>query len=162
MLTKILYLHKNSTIMIVDSLRGFERYINFHPRFEKAYTYMLKTKLAELEPGEYPIVGKEIYCKIWEGECKGLEIPQLEVHDTYIDIHLVLSGTETIGTRDRSRCVGDNIPYDEKNDVAYLDESPENFISLGEENLAVIFPHDAHAPLIGEGHVKKAIFKIKM
>jgi beta-galactosidase beta subunit len=50
--------------MIVDSLRGFERYINFHPRFEKAYTYMLKTKLAELEPGEYPIVGKEIYCKI--------------------------------------------------------------------------------------------------
>ena len=148
--------------MIVDSLRGFERYLNIHPRFEKAYKYILKTDLHSLLPGEYPIVGKEVYCKIWEGEGRGMEIPKLEVHDSYIDIHIVLKGTDTIGIRDRSRCTGDNIPYDETNDIAFMEDSPENFISLGEDNLAVIFPHDAHAPLIGEGFIKKAVIKVKM
>ncbi len=148
--------------MIVDSLRGFERYLNIHPRFEKVYRYILKTDLHALLPGEYPIVGKEIYCKIWEGDVKGIEIPKLEVHDSYIDIHIILKGTETMGIRDRSRCMGDNVTYDETNDIAFLEESPENFISLGEDNIAVIFPHDAHAPLIGEGFIKKAVIKIKM
>ena len=58
--------------------------------------------------------------------------------------------------------MSDNISYDEINDIAFLEESPENFISLGEDNIAVIFPHDAHAPLIGEGFIKKAVIKIKM
>src|SRR5512133_3158378 len=128
--------------MIVDSLKGFERYLNLHPLFEKAYAYILKTDLNKLEPGEYPVMGKDIYCKIWEGEGRGLEIHKLEVHDSYIDIHIVLKGTDTIGLRDRSRCNGDNVPYDEKCDIAFMEEAPENFISLGEQNLAVIFPHD--------------------
>ena len=148
--------------MIVDSLKGFERYTSLHPLFDRAFKYIGKTDLLSMAPGEYEIDGIDIYIKIWEGQCKDNEIPKLEVHDTYIDIHIVLKGTETIGIRDRSRCQGDNIPYDEKNDVAYLDEEPENFVSLGEMNLAVIFTHDAHAPLIGNGIVKKAIVKIRM
>lgn len=148
--------------MIVDSLKGFERYTSLHPLFDKAFKYIGRTDLLSMEPGEYEIEGRDIYCKIWEGECKDNEIPKLEVHDTYIDIHIVLKGTETIGTRDRSRCQGDSIPYDQTNDVAFLEEEPENFVSLGESNLAVIFTHDAHAPLIGNGFLKKAVIKIRM
>lgn len=153
---------QNRYRMIVDSLKGFERYTSLHPLFDKAFRYMSHTDLLSLEPGEYEVDGKDIFCIIWEGECIESEIPKLEVHDTFIDIHLVLKGSETIGLRDRSRCQGDNIPYDEKRDVALLDETPENFISLGETNLAVIFTHDAHAPLMGRGQLKKAIIKIRM
>lgn len=148
--------------MIVDSLRGFERYIHLHSRFAKAYEFTIKTNLDELKEGDYPIMGKEIYCTIWEGEGKGLEIPKLEVHDSYIDIHILLSGNETIGIRDRSRCDGDNAHYDSEKDIAFLEEVPENFINLSPGNLAIIFPHDAHAPLIGEGKIRKAIIKILM
>jgi len=148
--------------MILDSLRGFERYLNLHSRFEKVYSYVIKNNLNELEPGEYAISGRDIYLTIWEGMGKGIEIPQLEVHDSYIDIHLLLEGSETIGIRDRSRCNGDNISYDQDKDISFLEELPENFVSLGPGNMAVIFPHDAHAPLIGEGKIKKAIFKVKM
>ena len=148
--------------MILDSLKGFERYLNLHSRFEKTYRYILKNDLHKLEPGEYQIVGKEIYLTIWEGEGKGLEIPPLEVHDSYIDIHILLEGNETIGIRDRSRCNCDNIAYDDVKDIAFLEEAPENFVSLGPDNLVVVFPHDAHAPLIGEGRIKKAVIKIKM
>lgn len=148
--------------MILDSLKGFERYVNFHSRFAKVYEYITKTDFNKLEEGEYPIVGKEIYCTIWKGEGKGIEIPKLEVHDSYIDIHILIEGSETIGIRDRSRCDGENIPYDKEKDIAFLEEMPENFISLAPGNIAIIFPHDAHAPLIGEGVIKKAIIKILM
>ncbi len=148
--------------MILDSIKGFERYLSLHSKFEKMYTYMLKNDLHKMAPGEYSVVGKDIYFTIWEGEGKGLEIPQLEVHDSYIDIHILLEGSETIGIRDRSRCNGENIPYDEAKDIAFLDETPENFVNMGPDNLAIIFPHDAHAPLIGEGKIKKAVFKVKM
>jgi len=148
--------------MILDSSRGFERYLNLHSKFEKVYSYIIKNNLKEFDPGEYSIVGREIYFTIWEGEGKGLVIPKLEVHDAYIDIHLLLEGNETIGIRDRSRCVGDNASYDPEKDIAFLEEVPENFINLGPDNLAVIFPHDAHAPLMGEGRIKKAIFKVRM
>ncbi len=146
--------------MIVDSIKGFERYINFHPRFAKAYEFMIKTDLSKLAVGQHPIMGKEIYCIISENSVEGLEIPKLEVHDSYIDIHILLEGSETIGHRDRSRCNGDNIAYNQSEDIAFLDEAPENFINLEPMNIAVIFPYDAHAPLIGNGTIKKAVIKI--
>lgn len=146
--------------MIVDSLKGFERYLSFHPRFTKAYEFLIKNDLASLEPGKHSIMGKEIYCSVWEGEGKGMDIPKLEVHDSYIDIHYLLEGNEVIGHRDRSRCAGDNIPYDNENDIAFLEEVPENFINLSPGNVAIIFPHDAHAPLIGEGFIRKIVIKV--
>jgi beta-galactosidase beta subunit len=33
-------------------------------------------------------------------------------------------------------------------------------VSIGANNLAVIFPADAHAPLMGDGKIKKAVFKV--
>jgi YhcH/YjgK/YiaL family protein len=146
--------------MIVDSLKGFERYLSFHPRFTKAYEFLIKNDLASLEPGKHSIMGKEIYCTVWEGEGKGMDIPKLEVHDSYIDIHHLLEGNEVIGHRDRSRCAGDNMPYDNEKDIAFLEEVPENFINLSPGNVAIIFPHDAHAPLIGEGFIRKIVIKV--
>jgi YhcH/YjgK/YiaL family protein len=151
-----------SLIMIVDSLKGFERYLNLHSRFAAAYEFLKKNPPESLEAGEYPIKGREVYCTIWEGEAKGLELPKLEVHDSYIDVHILIDGTETIGLRDRGRCMGDNTSYDRDKDIAFLEEEPESFITLGPGNIAIVFPYDAHAPLIGTGKIKKAVIKVLM
>jgi len=148
--------------MIVDSLKGFERYLSLHDRFSHVYEFLKKSSLETLPAGEYPIKGREVYCTIWEGEAKGLDLPKLEVHDSYLDVHILLEGTETIGHKDRSRCNGDNIPYDNEKDIAFLEEDPESFVTLGPGNIAIIFPYDAHAPLIGTGKIKKAVIKILM
>ncbi len=162
--------------MISDSLKGFERYIKLHPRFEAAYDFIRKTDFSTMETGEYtilkgdkmipsvdgPVAQKEIYCTIWEGDGKGLEIPQLEVHDSYIDVHILIEGSETIGLRDRSKCSGEVAKYDGDKDIAFMEEEPENFINLAPGNFVILFPHDAHAPLIGEGKIKKAVIKILM
>lgn len=150
--------------MIVDSVKGFERYIHLNPRFNLVYNFLRNNDLENMNPGEYPVEGavdRDVYCKISEGDAKGMVIPPLEVHDTYIDIHFLLRGNETIGLRDRSRCNGENIPYDSEKDIAFLEEMPENFVNLSPGNIAIVFPYDAHAPLIGEGSVKKAVIKVK-
>lgn len=146
--------------MILDSLKSFEKYQTLHEGFDKVYQFIRKNNLHALEGGEYEIDGKKIYCKIWQGELKGLETPKLEVHDSYIDIHVLLEGSETIGLKDRGKCSDDAAPYDEANDITFFEEEPENYVVLGLNNLAVIFPADAHAPLMGEGSCKKAVFKV--
>ena len=151
-----------SLIMIVDSLKGFERYLNLHGRFAAAYEFLKKNPPGSLEGGEYPVKGREVYCTVWEGEAKGLDLPKLEVHDSYIDVHILIEGTETIGYRDRGRCNGDDIPYDSDKDIAFLEEEPESFVTLGPGNIAIVFPYDAHAPLIGTGKIKKAVIKVLM
>ena len=139
--------------MIVDSVKGFERYIHLNPRFNLVYNFLRNNDLENMNPGEYPVEGavdRDVYCKISEGDAKGMVIPPLEVHDTYIDIHFLLRGNETIGLRDRSRCNGENIPYDSEKDIAFL-ERCRKISSISPGNIAIVFPYDAHAPLIGEG-----------
>ena len=149
--------------MIIDSVKSFEKYKILVPGFDKVYDFLRGNKLQELEEGKHEIDGKNVYCTVYSGELKDLGEAPLEVHDSYIDIHVVIEGAETIGIKDRALCndQGLNVKYKEEEDLAYLnDDQPENYVSLGENNLAIIFPADAHAPLMGDGTIKKAVFKV--
>ena len=146
--------------MILDSLKSFEKYQTLQNGFDKVYQFIKGNKLNELELGKYEIDGKKVYCTIWEGELRGFDNPKMEVHDSYIDIHVLLEGSETIGIKDRSLCGEESAPYDEVKDILFYHEEPDNYVVLGEGNFAITFPADAHAPLMGDGKCKKAIFKI--
>ena len=146
--------------MILDSLKSFEKYQTLQEGFDKVYQFIRKNNLHDLAAGVYEIDGKKVYCTIWQGELKGLEAPRLEVHDSYIDIQVLLDGSETIGFKDRGKCLSDGTAYDEGKDITFYEDEPECYVVMGVDNLAIIFPADAHAPLMGEGACKKAIFKV--
>ena len=146
--------------MILDSLKSFEKYQTLQEGFDKVYQFIRKNGLYNMEAGEYEIDGKRVFCTICEGELKDVEDAKLEIHDSYIDIHVLLEGSETIGIKDRSKCNTDNTKYQEADDTAFLEEEPENYIVMGPGNLAIIFPADAHAVMLGSGNCKKAVFKV--
>ena len=146
--------------MILDSLKSFEKYQTLQEGFDKVYKFIKNNDLYTLEAGKYEIDGKKVYCTISEGELRDVEEAKLEIHDSYIDIHVLLDGSETIGHTDRSKCKTDNAKYQEADDIAFLEDAPENYIVMGVGNLAIIFPADAHAPLLGTGNFKKAVFKV--
>ena len=147
--------------MIIDSILSFERYNDLHSGFSKVYDFIRKHDLHSLESGKYVIEANNIWCEVSESEAKDPDNAQLLVHDSFIDIHLVLEGTEIIGYKDRSKCSGDNAEYDEAMDVAVLKEEPEVFVSCSDGNFVICFPRDAHAPLMGEDKIKKALFKVR-
>ena len=124
------------------------------------YQFIKKNDLYSMECGKYEIDGRKVYCTISEGELRDVEEAKQEIHDSYIDIHVLLSGSETVGIKDRSKCNGDDTKYQEADDIAFLEDEPENYVVLGVGNIAIIFPADAHAPLLGTGSYKKAVFKV--
>ena len=149
--------------MILDSVKSFEKYKTLVPGFDKVYDFLRNNKLQELAEGKHEIDGENVWCTIFHGELKGIEDCPLEVHDSYIDIHVIIEGVETIGIKDRCLCDDQsvNVKYKEEDDIAFLnDDEPDNYVSIGANNLVVLFPADAHAPLMGDGQIKKAVFKV--
>ena len=87
----------------------------------------------------------------------------LEAHDRHIDIQLLLSGRERIGWRSRSICHDISIPYDTEKDILFFRERPTSFVDLLPGDFVILYPEDAHAPMIGDGsEIRKIIIKIKL
>ena len=148
--------------MIIDSIMGYERYLNAHPNFAKAFKFLRSNDLDKLEAGAYEIDGRNVYAIVSEGEGTSIEDAKLEVHDSYIDIQLLVSGSETLGWKDRARCEVGNSMYDELNDCAEYDDEPEVFFMLEPMNFAIFYPHDAHLAMVGNGAIKKVVVKVKL
>jgi YhcH/YjgK/YiaL family protein len=133
-----------------------------HPGFEKAYRFLRRQPLEQLAEGRHEIDEDKVYATVSEKPGKTLETAKLEVHDSYIDIQVLIKGQETMGWRDRRNCKTVHAAYDEKKDIAFYDDQPEVFFTLEPEHLAIFFPYDAHAPMIGDGVIRKVIVKVKL
>lgn len=148
--------------MIIDSLTGLERYFSMNRHFEKVFKFLRSQPLHELAEGRYVIDGENAYMVVSVCEGKSVDDAKLEVHDSYIDIQMPLEGVETIGWRDRGYCEQLSGQYDEANDTAFFDDAAEVFFTLAPMTLAILFPCDAHAPLINNGKIKKIVVKVKL
>ena len=148
--------------MIIDSLNGLERYLLMHKNFEKAYHFLKAYNLEHMEEGKHIIDGDNIYASISIGEGKQPEEVVLEAHDSYIDIQMLISGDETMGWKDRSACNDEKAKYEADNDIIFFNDLPDVYFTLEPNHVVIFFPHDAHAPMIGEGIIKKVVIKIKI
>lgn len=84
----------------------------------------------------------------------------LEAHRRFIDIHVPLKGTETIGWAPVSSLRHVRTPYDEEKDVAFFGDSAHSMLHVRVGQMAVFFPEDAHAPNIGLGRHRKLCIKV--
>jgi YhcH/YjgK/YiaL family protein len=148
--------------MIIDSFLGLERYYSLHPKFEKAFNFLRQQPLEQLAEGRHTIDGDDVYAQVTEKRGKTLEQAKLEVHDSYIDIQILVKGMESMGWRDRRYCSDVHTPYDAVKDITLYKEMPDVFFMLAPENLAIFFPYDAHAPMISDGIVRKIVVKVKL
>jgi YhcH/YjgK/YiaL family protein len=148
--------------MIIDSILGLERYRKMNDGFEKAFKFLRSNDLSKLEIGCYNIDGDNVYAMVSENDSKNIEDAKLEVHDSYIDIQVPVSASETFGWKDRALCNIGEGKYDDDKDIAFFDDEPEVFCVVNPLQVIIFFPNDAHAPLIGIGKIKKIVIKIKI
>jgi len=118
--------------------------------------------LEKIETGRYDIDGDNVYAMVSENDMKDIEAAKLEIHDTYIDIQVPVSASETFGWRDRALCNMGESKYDNEKDIAFFDDEPEVFCVVNPLQVIIFFPSDAHAPLIGNGKIKKIVIKVKI
>ena len=148
--------------MILDSLNDSALYEGINPLFKQAFDYIKSLNLKELPPGKTELVEGDLIVMVNETKLKSADVARMEVHNTYIDIHVPISTTEGFSWRHRSRAVDPSYEFDEENDAQHYEDAPEtNFVVLPGD-FVIFFPNDAHAGCIGEGDIKKIVVKVRM
>jgi biofilm protein TabA len=87
---------------------------------------------------------------------------KFECHNQHIDIQVCISGLETIGWKPRGKCLQPNGNYNAEKDVQLFFDAPEMFFQLTDGQFVILFPEDVHAPMIGQGLIKKLVMKVKI
>jgi biofilm protein TabA len=149
--------------MIIDTLNNASKYFSLHPLFAKAFEYINVTNLQNQEDGKLDIADglKAIFSNA-AGKTAATSLQKFECHNSNIDIQLCISGTETIGWKPREKCVTPNGDFNTEKDVQFYNDAPDMFFQLTSGQFAIFFPEDVHAPMIGEGNIKKLVMKVKI
>ena len=148
--------------MILDSTKNAERYYALLPHLRRVFDYIATTDLAQLEVGRHDIDGDNLFVNVSELELRPLEAAHLEVHNRYVDVQVVVGGEETFGWSERCNCHKAEGEFDAERDILFYEDRPQTFYTLRAGQFTILFPEDAHAPMLGEGYVRKLIFKVAL
>jgi YhcH/YjgK/YiaL family protein len=149
--------------MIVDTIKNASKYLSIHPLFAKAFEYIQQNDLANAADGKSEIAeGLKTIISNAPGKTKEASLAKFECHDKYIDIQFCVKGVETIYWKPREKCVIPNGDYNTEKDVRYYNDAPDTSFQLTDGQFAIFFPGDVHAPMIGEGPIKKLVIKVKI
>ena len=83
--------------MIVSNLQNSQRVEGLHPLFKTLFDYVKTHDLFHAELGRIEIDGDNLFINNVNPECVARDKQVLELHRDYIDVHILLEGTETIG-----------------------------------------------------------------
>lgn len=148
--------------MILTTLTDCERYVSLHPLFKTLFDYLKSHDLQQMPLGRIDILGDDLFINNSEPECIKAEDQVLEVHRRYIDVHLLLTGEETVGWLPLADCKAEHKPYDADSDYGLYADQPSTYFTLRPGMMLLVWPEDPHAPIIGQGKIRKAIAKVKV
>ena len=146
--------------MILDVLENTHRYLTLNKGFAKAIEFLLRPDLKELPAGKHEIDGDRVYATVSKDLGRKKEDAFLETHKKYIDIQLVLAGTDDVGWKPKSSCKQPSGEYDQKTDVQFFADEPDAWLSTESGSFAIFFPEDAHMPLISSELLHKVVVKV--
>ena len=147
--------------MIVDTLENIENYVSLNPVFEDVVKFIKEHDLNTLDDGKHSIIGNDLFVNITVAKGKTEEDAVFETHRRMIDIQIPLDANETYGYMPLS-----DLPvleYNEEKDITkYPGVKAETLVNCKPGEFAIFFPQDGHQPCIGNGNIRKAIFKIRV
>ena len=148
--------------MVIAALEDSGRYAALHPRLAALFGYVAANDFGSASPGRIEVAGDDIYINVVEADMKAPGEQKLEAHREYIDVHIPLSAVETIGWRHAGSLGNSDAPFDEEGDFALYSEPAAGYYAVPPGSFCIVFPEDAHAPLIGTGPIRKLIAKVRV
>jgi len=146
--------------MIFDTISNANRYTKLHPLFPQVFEYVKNTDLKKIASGRHAIFGEDVFLIIQHVAGTSRDETKLECHRKYIDIQLVLDGVDEMAWKPLSDCKQALESYDELRDVQFFEDEPTAWLATPANKFCIFFPEDAHAALVSEHHIHKAVFKI--
>ena len=147
--------------MIIDTLSNAARYYSLHPNFKNAFDFIAQNDIANLPDGMTHLSdGLRVIVNTGNGNSKEENLQFFECHDNHIDIQVTVKGIETFAWKPREKCSQQNGEYNDEKDVRFWFDAPDTFFELNKNQFAILYPEDSHASMMGEGEIKKLIFKV--
>lgn len=148
--------------MIIGKLDDTAEVEKLHPLFASAFQWLRANWRLVHDSGvkRVTIDADRLFANIDVAEMLSKECQRCEVHRCYIDIHVPVDGVETIGWRPVYGLENVIEPYDENLDRAFYADRPLQYFTVQPGEFAVMAPHDAHAPIIGNGTLRKICLKV--
>ncbi|HAS61806.1 MAG TPA: hypothetical protein DCS35_04060 [Vibrio sp.] len=137
---------------------------------DKIFGEIIRQVIAEdlnsMPEGINKINGDDVFVNRIRGNARAIEDSMLELHKEYIDIHLTLSGYETIGfgIQPESEPFMQQQPFE--NDCELQAEVVnEQFVTLAHQQYCVFMPREWHRPMVKHAShadtVDKVVIKIR-
>lgn len=147
--------------MVIAHLNDSERYASLHPLFKQLFDYVKSHDLSQVPAERITLDGERLFINVADPTLKDPEDQVLEVHRRYIDVHFPLTGEETIGWSPMSVLTTESVnPFNEEDDYAIYAEQAQSYHTIHSGEFAIVWPEDAHAPIIGKGTLRKLIAKV--
>lgn len=135
---------------------------DLNPNVQKALEFMKTTDLNQLPAGKHVIDGDNLWVNIVDSDLKSSSAARLEAHAQYIDVQIPLSGPETFGIKPVAECTSPDGEMNLEKDILFYKDPVEETVTVQPGEAVIFGPDTAHAPLIGEGRIHKAIFKARV
>lgn len=147
--------------MIIGKLKDLYRYKGLNSNLDKAINYIIENDLTNLKLGYNDIDGKNVYANRFNYICQNENECLLEGHEKYLDIHIVLKGSEIFGYNDMSE-LSQVTQYDSESDFIKFEGALKTYIKSIPGDFIITFPEDIHMPKIAINNeiVEKAVFKV--
>lgn len=145
--------------MIIDSIKNYTLY-PYGELWNKAFDF-LRTTSPEMEEGKVVLEGTDLFAGIDFYETKSREKAKLETHQRYVDIQVLLSGTECLEIFPKDELTVRE-PYDPDKDAEFYevpDQSPTK-VTLTPGQFVVFFPEDAHMPCLNAADTSQPVQKV--
>ena len=156
-------MERKDGVYVKDAIANAGEYAGYGAHFAKAVEFLRRADLGDLPTGRCEIDGDAAYANVMDAELKPWGEGRPELHRAYFDIHVPLSGEETIG-------VGEVDPaaprtFDEAGDFCFCDDTPVEPLTLRPGEFAICDPSTcAHAPCCsrqGAGRIRKIVVKVR-
>jgi len=144
--------------MIIDKLDNAASYYGLGHNIMRALE-IAKTLNADCECGKIVVDGERLFYTVMEPETH--EDGKFESHLKYIDVQVILSGTDAVGYEHIERL---NVTEDKSAEVdAIFYEGTGSIINVPAGYFYIALPQDGHKPNLISGDtvkLKKAVFKV--
>ena len=148
--------------MILTNIKDCSRYEGLHPRFKELFDYIKSHDILNMPLGRIEIDGDNLFINNVEPEGVEASTQPMELHQTYIDVHMLFSGDETMAWLPADSIHNYTKVYDAEDDCALTMDKPSSYVTLSPNDMVIVYPEDAHAPVIGKGKIRKLIAKIRL
>ena len=147
--------------MILAHLNDSDRYASLHPLFKQLFDYVKAHDFTHVPAERIVLDGDRLFINGADVTLKSPEKQVLEVHRRYIDVHFPLSREEIMGWSSLSVLATESMqPFNEEDDFAVYAERAQSYLTIHPGEFAIVWPEDAHAPIIGQGALRKLIAKV--